>query len=412
MKMKHLDSFIVTERFQFIGVSPYLKIGAVGHHESFHKAFFQGCLSHKQIENPVYLGSRKSGSVAKSWYEPTVPSRLTSRLKVMDIRFFKKLLELTNVNDLSYRQVFIAYEGNLFTVFIFSALLRVRPKLIAIINIFDNQKVITRLKSSYKKLIYMKLFNIALKGINHRMIITGDSARFAKKLEESIGHTVETFPMFSSIKPEKNVNQKASGYLINLRGDRSAIKLLEACNKLDDRTSPKILVHGPIRDSISTELSKLKSIEFNKGHISVLEYERLFQDFKNIIFLYEPSIFSYCSSGRLCDAVVSNKNVFVPKDTALEDFSNVHGNCQSFDFENSSSLSEILRGVSEVSERRPASLPTVENAISSLITVINKRVPVNERKLSGLVFWPTAIVGWLISSLGYYMSAVLLKIRS
>jgi hypothetical protein len=159
-------------------------------------------------------------------------------------------------------------------------------------------------------------------------------------------------------------------------------------------------------------LSKHKSIEFNQGHVSDLEYQGLFQIFKNTIFLYQPSTFSYCSSGRVCDAVVSKNNIFVPKETALEDFTLVHGNCHSFDFEDSSSLAKILMGDFKVSERTQAPSLNVENAISSLITMINKAVPVKAGKISDLVFWPTAFIGWIISSIGYYLAAAVFKIRN
>jgi len=385
--------------------------GARGHHESFHKAFFKGLQSHDRVKNPIYLGSRKYQLADKSWYEPQVPSRLTSKFKVMDLKYFKTLLHIVDVKNSNSVPVFVAYEGNLFTVFIFSAVLRLRPKAFAIINIFDNQQIVARLESKHQKYYYKMLCNIALEGIKSRIVITGDTSRFAGKLQNSIKLHVETFPMFSSLSTRQFKSQKSCGYFINLRGERSALKLLQICNPLGDEKLPNILIHGHIPDAIYLELSKYKSIEFSHGHISELEYERLFQNFKNIIFLYEPAVFSYCSSGRLCDAILASNTIFVPTDTALSDFTCLHGNHLSFDFEDNNALVNILLSEFEVSKKTLAPLPTVHNSISALISMVEQVVPIKEQKSLGIIFWTVTSIGWLISALGYFLNATVFKLR-
>ena len=109
---------------------------------------------------------------------------------------------------------------------------------------------------------------------------------------------------------------------------------------------------------------------------------------------------------------MSKNTIFVPSDTALADFTSLHENCLSFDFEDSSSIEKIFRGNIEISKKTLASSPTAENAITSLIKMINKVGPAKKRKLSGVVFWVTALIGWVASSLGYFLSAALFKIRS
>jgi hypothetical protein len=187
------------EQIQIIGVSPYLVSGAAGHYESLHKALFEGLKLHKRIDHPLYLGSRQTPSGIESWYLPVVPARLTSKFKVVDFKYFKTLLNLAKSSGST--RVFVSYEGSLFTVYLFSALLRLRPHAIALVNIFDNQQHAQMVESKLKAKVFRVLLSNAVKGIENQLVLSGDTQRFASRMQVSTNIPIKLFPMFSILKP-------------------------------------------------------------------------------------------------------------------------------------------------------------------------------------------------------------------
>ena len=215
-----------SNKFQVIGVSPFLISGAQGHYESFHKALLQGLQLHDQVELPLYLGSRQTPLDVENWYMPVVPSRLTSKFKVVDLKYFKTLLDLAKSNSNNSKKVFVVYEGNLFSVYLFSALMRFRPNAIATVNIFDNQQHARLFESKVKSIIFKILLKVAIKGVENQIVLTADTSRFASRLQEATDISIEVFPMFSILQPSTAVTKKSREFLINLRGAYSAKRLL------------------------------------------------------------------------------------------------------------------------------------------------------------------------------------------
>lgn len=400
------------KKFQVIGVSPFLISGAQGHHESFHKALLQGLQLHDQVELPLYLGSRQTPLDVENWYMPVVPSRLTSKFKVVDLKYFKTLLDLAKSNSNNSKKIFVVYEGNLFSVYLFSALMRFRPNAIATVNIFDNQQHAHLLESKLKARIFRALLKVAIKGVENQLSLTGDTDRFASKVQDSTKISIDVFPMYSILQPSNSKINKSREFLINIRGSLSASKLLEACEQVGLRNLPDITVHGPIPESIKRALSKFDSLEFSESHISESNYEAMFYKFRNVIFLYNPESFSYCSSGRLFDAVVAETKIIVPSNTALADFAKLYGNSSEYDFNRSAELADILLGKSVFSKKSSANSPTVQNAIESLVLIAEKcREKEKSHKIS-IIFWIVVTLGWLISLAGYLASAIKYRLKN
>ena len=405
--MKQSDPVNIGIRFQVIGISPFLISGAPGHYESFHKALFQGLQTHNRVEKSSYLGSRQNQGKDGIWYMPLVPSSLTRKFKVADLKYFKTLLDLAKTNSSNSPKVFVAYEGGLYTVYLLSALLRFRPNAIAIVNIFDNQQHARLLESKLKSGIFRAFLKIAMRGVENQLALTGDTFRFASKMQDSTKTSIDVFPMFSILQPSSTKTRGSREFLINLRGSFSANKLLEVCKLVGIQNLPEITVHGgPIPDQIKIALTQFDSLEFSEGHISESNYQSMFLKFRSVVFLYDPESFSYCSSGRLFDAVVSESKLIVPSDTALADFAKVYGNASAFDFNKITELADIFLGKSEFSIKSNAQIPTVQNAIHSLILIAEKCRKKERSTNLSIIFWIVVTLGWLISQAVYLLCAV------
>ena len=409
--MRQSNAIEISTRFQIIGVSPFLISGAQGHYESFHKALYQGLQLNNEVEEPYYLGSRHSQLKNCEWYLPVIPSRLTSPFKVTDLKYFRTLLDLAKTNSSNPVKVFVSYEGGLYAIYLFSALLRFRPNALAIVNIFDNQQHANLLESKFKAQMFKALLKIAIRGVENQLSLTGDTARFASKVQDSTQISIDLFPMFSTLQPSKSKTSKSREFLINLRGSLSASKLLEACELIGSSNLPEITVHGSIPESIKRALSKFDSLEFSEGHIPESNYEAMFHKFKNAIFLYNPESFSYCSSGRLFDAVVAETKLIVPLNTALADFAKHYGNSSQYDFNRSTELADILLGKNVFSKKSSAKSPTVQNAIQSLVYIAEKCRKKEKQPKKSIIFWIVVTLGWLTSLAGYLASAVKYKAK-
>jgi hypothetical protein len=410
--MKQSDPVNIGSKFQVIGISPFLVSGAPGHYESFHKALFRGLQSHNKVEASSYLGSRQNELKDDNWYTPLVPSRLASKFKVADLKYFKTLLSLAETNSSNSLKVFVVYEGSLYSVFLFSALLRFRPNAMAIVNIFDNQQHAHLFESKFKAEIFKAFLKIAMTGVENQLALTGDTIRFASKMQHSTKTSIDVFPMFSILQPSNTKTRDSREFLINLRGSFSANKLLEVCNLVGIKNLPEITVHGPIPDHIKIALTQFDSLEFHEGHISERNYQSMFLKFRSVVFLYNPESFSYCSSGRLFDAVISESKLIVPSDTALADFAKFYGNASAFDFNKITELADIFLGKSEFSRKNNAQLPTVQNAIQSLILIAEKCRKKERSTNLSISFWIVVTFGWLASLAGYLLCAVKTRLKN
>jgi hypothetical protein len=410
-KMKQSDLVNIGSRFQVIGISSFLISGAPGHYESFHKALFQGLQSHNRVEKSSYLGSRQNQWKDDIWYMPLVPSSLTRKFKVADLKYFKTLLDLAKTNSSNSPKVFVAYEGGLYTVYLLSALLRFRPNTIAIVNIFDNQQHARLLESKLNSRIFRAFLKIAMRGVENQLALTGDTFRFASKMQDSTKTSIDVFPMFSILQPSNTKTRGSREFLINLRGSFSANKLLEVCKLVGIQNLPEITVHGPIPDQIKIALTQFDSLKFSEGHISESNYQSMFLKFKSVVFLYNPESFSYCSSGRLFDAIVSESKLIVPSDTALADFAKVYGNASAFDFNKITELADIFLGKSKFSRKSNAQIPTVQNAIQSLILIAEKCRKKERSTNLSINFWIVATLGWLTSQVVFLLCAVKSRVK-
>ena len=392
--------------FELVGISPHLESGALGHLESFHKSLFKEMNSYPGVYNPIYLGLRNQKNNERNWYLSIVPRTITQKFKWVDIKYFRNLQNIASGNGSNASKLFITYEGDLFLILFMSALLRTRPKAFAIVNIFDSQKYSNYLDSKRGRFLFNLMCRLALCGLNSRLIITADTTRFAKKIHTSTGLQLKTFPVFSTITPSENLRNDQTNIMINLRGSDAQNKLLEVCNSIGSKRLPKMYIHGLTSREMEYKFSKFNSVKLSSGHITEDRYQSLYQEFTTVIFMYDPKGFSLQSSGRLCDAIVTCKEIIVPKETALSDLASMYGNSFEFDFNNISSLRSILTGQYKTSEQKNAPLPTSRNAVQNLISMIECSSENDNMILGGMLFWVICLPGWLVSGLFHFANAV------
>jgi hypothetical protein len=96
----------------------------------------------------------------------------------------------------------------------------------------------------------------------------------------------------------------------------------------------------------------------------------------------------------------------VPSNTALEDFAKVYGNASVFDFNKITELADIFLGKSEFSRKSNAQIPTVQNAIHSLILIAEKCREKERSPNLSIIFWIVVTLGWLTSQAIYLLCAV------
>ena len=81
--------------------------------------------------------------------------------------------------------------------------------------------------------------------------------------------------------------------------------------------------------------------------------------------MYDPAEFGLDSSGRLCDALVTGKEVFVPRNSALEEDSMIYEGVNCYKFGDQIELAKILN-LEVFESMRYQNPPTVAKSISEI----------------------------------------------
>jgi hypothetical protein len=129
-------------------------------------------------------------------------------------------------------------------------------------------------------------------------------------------------------------------------------------------------VHGAFSPDAVKLFKEIHKVLISDSHQEMEHYRRYFFKFHRVFFLYDTEIFRDQSSGRLCDAVLVNSEIVVPRDSALEDMAREYGDFESFSFDAPRDLATLMnRPKVEEVERRV--IPTPAVAINRILETLN-----------------------------------------
>lgn len=392
-------------QLNFIGISGHLTNGATGHYEAFHLALFEAAQKSSLFSSTEYLGSSLSIG-RKNWFTPVVPPSAVSRVSWSNDHFVKYLIK--NVKSKSGPVVLHAYEGNLFWVLVSSRVIRANPTTHAYINFFNSAKYNKILESPLRRRWFKYIFRFVMSDIKSHFIFTADSQKMATKLEKLTGVKFSCYPIYASLSAGQT-RKGADKVLVLIRGKRSIEILFKALLFIPKEIRAKLIVHGvPTHEDIAKLENEFK-ITVSKKHLSTSEYSDFYQNIFRVIILYDPEIFQDQSSGRLCDAIVQEKEVIVPKDTALFDMAKIYGTFESFVFGDFKKVGELIS-----QPKKTATIvhhkPTSSSAIREIAESVESNVTGEPAKIKSTVLKLIQIVLggiWLIVGILYKLRGML-----
>jgi hypothetical protein len=392
-------------QLNFIGISGHLTNGATGHFEAFHLALFEAAQRSSLLASTEYLGSSLSGG-SKNWFTPVVPPSTVSRISWCNKNFVNYLV--SNVRSKSGPVVLHTYEGNLFWVLVTSRVIRASSTTHAYVNFFNSAKYNKILASPLRRKWFKYIFRYLVSDISSYFIFTADSQKMASKLETLTGFEFSCYPIYASLSAGKT-QKSADKILVLIRGKRSIDILFRALQSIPNKIKANIIVHGvPTHEDIARLENEFK-ITVSKKHLSTSEYSDFYQNIFRVIILYDPEIFQDQSSGRLCDAIVQEKEVIVPRDTALFDMAKSYGTFESFVFGDFKRVEELI----SQPKKRTTKIyrkPTSSSAISEIAESVEHKATGEPRKIKSTVLeLMQMVLGgiWLIVGILYKLREML-----
>jgi hypothetical protein len=185
--------------------------------------------------------------------------------------------------------------------------------------------------------------------------------------------------------------------------------LFRALQSIPKKIRANIIVHGvPTHEDIA-RLENEFEITVSKKHLSTSEYSDFYQNIFRVIILYDPEIFQDQSSGRLCDAIVQEKEVIVPRDTALFDMAKSYGTFESFAFGDFKKVEELI----SQPKKRTTNIyhkPTSSSAIGEIAESVEHKASGEPRKIKSTVLELIQIVLggiWLVVGILYKLRGML-----
>lgn len=356
---------------RFVGLSGHIVPGAPGHFETFHRGLFQAFKDLIGEEKCIFLGSESPHGIGH-WFIPSIPNSFTSTVSWVPTEFLQSYLQSPNSGDEKF--LLYVYEGNLANLFLLGSIVRERRNVFLYFNLFNSNKYQAVLKSRLKLFVFKKLFSLALRGIESKVFLTGDSKRFAKLLSSQLAQNFSEYPIYSALKPKLDANSARKKILINFRGIRSEELFQSAIEGFPKLRNLELDLHGVHDKNISQRLAKFTNLRFLPDQVDESTYFSLYKDYYRVALIYDPEFFSMQSSGRLADAIVAGAQIIVPSDTSLEDMLIEYGNGSAFTFTNSESLAHALTNDvqwARQSDYLPTGASTAQKMLSQAQSLIN-----------------------------------------
>ncbi len=355
---------------QFIGLSGHLESNAPGHFETFHKGLWDGVSAVLGGSNSRFIGVWKSND-KDCWFDPLIPSSMTSTIPWLPKRFLKQLDEYTRKSE--ELNILYVYEGNLPILFLLGSFTRKRKNVFLYFNFFDSNKYMSILNSRYKCILFKLLLVLASRGKNQKIALVADTEKFANLLTSKLDKNFLTFPMYSAFDPSHLLYKKREVCLINLRGAKSESLLKSIFEYYPEMQNIEFEIHGIHNEETARFLKKFSNIKLLMNQVNYTAYLMSYNKYKRVAFIYDPGFFSMQSSGRLADAIVAGTEIVVPKGTSLEDALLEYGNGSWFDFENEKSLvTALLQG--PILPKKVDYLPTNIRAATKILDAMKSLI--------------------------------------
>jgi hypothetical protein len=278
------------------------------------------------------------------------------------------------------------YEGNLYWLFHVSSAIRENNLLRGYVNFFNSAKYTSISRNRLRLFFFKTLLNIAIKGVENRIVISADTEGMSKILATKTGQEFETYPIYSILNPGDFENLRREETLFLIRGENMMELLISYLIKMPAETLKKITVHGvPLKKQI--DICESLGVKVSKKHLVGAEYSDFYKAFKSVVIFYDPKIFQNQSSGRLCDALVAGCHVVLIKNSALAESAASFGGYSEFEL---SGISEMLESLFTDSPldfpRSKDHLPTSSRAVSKIIEKVLAQSRRINSKLNPLKF--------------------------
>lgn len=348
--------------FDFIGISPHLRINAFGHFETLHKVLFFALQKDQDFSELYYLGSALDKNV-QAWFTPSIPTTTTSTVPWSSKKLYSHFLKIVEKSKSEVTIIHI-YEGNIYWLLILGKVIRKTENTYLYINFFKGEKYRRLRMDALKKFYFRSIFKIVSGDIADRIVFTADSLASAEILTSITRQNFIRYPLFSAFQEFQFENRNSRKILCLLRGKTASDLIYQVAKELPNETKERLTVHGVLSTTQETDLKKQGFI-ISKAHLDFLQYKKFFESFSRIIFMYDPAEFGLDSSGRLCDALVTGKEVFVPRNSALEEDSMIYEGVNCYKFGDQIELAKILN-LEVFESMRYQNPPTVAKSISEI----------------------------------------------
>lgn len=349
---------------RFLGLSGHLRSGAPGHFETFHKGIFHAFKELIGEEDCVFLGSHNSEGTDE-WFVPSIPNSFTSTISWAPRGFLTPYLEFPNSCDEAV--ILYIYEGNIANLFLLGSYARGQSNIVLFFNLFNSLKYRAILESKVRLWVFKRIVLLAMRGLESKVILTGDTKKFAKLLSDKTGQSFFEYPIYSALEKESVTSIQRKRILINFRGEKSEELFLSALSKYPELQSIEFDLHGVHDQTVVRKMAEFSNLRLLPDQLDEPSYFSLYNDYCTVAFIYDPEFFSMQSSGRLADAIVAGAKIVVPRDTSLEDILSQYGNGNAFDFNCEKSFADALMTDSEITNQTDC-LPTSRRAAEMILS--------------------------------------------
>ena len=345
---------------EYISISAALDSEQKGHFHEFHQSFSSALSGYGSVS---MWGRKGNPKTSPKWFEGVIP-RAASR-PIPSISLFRIWYLLRKRVKKETR--ICVYEGNLLWICIASLLSLTNKDHYFLINLFPASRYSRVLKWPMGKFILSNLLNSSASISKNRVIVTCDTETMINFLQAEIGIKVSFFPIFTTLKVKNAKHKKTGKVLAVVRGKNGRLALQNALKA--GNLSRDITIHGLGSESIYQGLNSSR-VFYSAGYIDGKSYSDQFDEFEDIVLLYESLEFQFQSSGRYLDALAANCNAFVPKGTSMDYLGARLGGTTSFSYV-TGELTAILNGEVKPPVRKPNFDMTSGNTAKTIVKLFD-----------------------------------------
>lgn len=310
-------------------------------------------------------GRKGVSTTSPEWFESVIP-RAASR-PIPDISLFRMWRLLRR--KFKIETGICIYEGNLLWICIAALLSLSNRNQYFLINLFPGAQYSRTLEKPLGKIILSNLLNAATSISQNRLIVTCDTETMVNFLNKEIGFKASYFPIFTTLEIKNAVHKPTGKVLVVVRGNIGRLALEDAlkCGNL----TRDLTIHGLGSGFVYQGLGSNR-VFYSTGYINGEFYADQFDEFEDIVLMYDSQEFQFQSSGRYLDALAANCNAFVPRGTSMDYLGKRLGGTASFAY-SPGEITAILNGEVKPPNRSPNFDMTSENTAKRIVELFNDR---------------------------------------